>query len=166
MQAVHAITDPVSDAQSAILDGNYGQAAELLRPDAERGNARAQYILGNLYRAGWGVSQDERAAIRWYQLSAEQGDGDAQYIIGELYYKGQGALQDFKKAAYWFRLSAEHGSGAPTPQYLLGTMYFKGEGVPQDYVIAHMWLNLAASNAIAIETQCSTLKPVTRQRSQ
>jgi hypothetical protein len=151
--ASHAIADPVLDAQSAIMEGRYEKAAKLLRPVAEQGDARAQYILGNLYFDGWGVSKDEQAAAHWYQLSAEQGDVDAQYRLGELCYKGQGVLQDYKKAAKWYRLSAEHGDGSPAPQYQLGMMFLKGEGVPQDYVSAHMWLNLASTNAIGIETQ-------------
>jgi uncharacterized protein len=148
-----AAADPESDAQSAFMAGNYEKAATLYRPLAEQGGARAQYVLGNLYRNGYGVRKDDKAAVKWYQLSAEQGDVDAQYSLAESYYKGQGVLQDYKKAAKWYRLAALHGSGSPAPQFLLGMMLLKGEGVPQDYVSAHMWLNLSSANAIAVETQ-------------
>lgn len=149
-----AHADPVSEAQSSIMLGKYDRAVELLHPAAAQGDATAQYILGNMYRNGWGVPEGARFASLWYQRSAEQGNVDAQYTLGELYLDGRGVPKDYQKASYWLHRAATEGkSSAPTPQYVLGLMYQKGEGVKRDLVTAYMWINIASINALGIETQ-------------
>ena len=44
-----------------------------LRIKAEKGDARAQFSLGNMYREGEGVPKDATEAVKWYRKSAEQG---------------------------------------------------------------------------------------------
>ena len=41
---------------------------------AEKGLARAQSNLGDMYANGKGVTQDYVEAIRWYRKAAKQGD--------------------------------------------------------------------------------------------
>ena len=43
-----------------------------LRARAQKGQADAQYSLGNRYARGEGVAQDDAEAVRWYRLAAEQ----------------------------------------------------------------------------------------------
>ena len=150
----HAQADPVSEAQSAIMQGNYERAVELVRPAADRGNASAQLVLANMYRKGWGVNESLGTAAAWYERSAEQGNVDAQYSLGELFYTGAGVTQNYEKAARWFYRAAKGGKGsAPAPQYQLGLMYQKGEGVKEDRVAAHMWFSIASLNAVAASTK-------------
>jgi uncharacterized protein len=152
--ASQACAEPVTDAQSAIMQGKYERAVEILRPAADRGNASAQLVLGNLYRRGWGVAEDPRAAAAWYEKSAEQGNIDAQFSLGELFYSGAGVKKSHERAALWFRRAATSGKAtAPAPQYLLGLMYQKGEGVKPDLIAAHMWLSIASLNAVAPATK-------------
>lgn len=40
---------------------------------AEQGDAVAQYQLGEMYELGWGVQQDYRMAMYWFEKSAQQG---------------------------------------------------------------------------------------------
>ena len=52
---------------------------------AQRGDARAQAILGFMYANGRGVPQSYDTAVDWYVRSAEQGDPTGQYLLGLMY---------------------------------------------------------------------------------
>jgi len=114
---------------------------------AEQGEAEAQYLLGNRYSIGYGVSQDYKEAVRWYQKAAEQGCANAQYNLGVAYSTGQGVPQDYKKAVKWYRKAAEQGDSSG--QYGIGCMYYIGQGVPRDYKEAVNWLRKSAKQGDA-----------------
>jgi TPR repeat protein len=139
-----------ADIQKGIAAFKRGGPATALREwfqlAAEEGYASAQYYLGQMYRNGRGVPQDDKAAMKWYTLAAKQGYADAQYNLGVMYEKGRGVSQDDKTAVKWYKLAAERGDA--DAQYNLGVMYAFGKGVPKDYVYTHMWGNLAASNGM------------------
>jgi uncharacterized protein len=128
----------------AYQSGDYATALSEWRPWAEQGHAKAQYNLGQMYRQGEGVLQDDKTAVKWYTLAAEQGVADAQYNLGVMYDNGLGVPQDYKTAVKWWTLAAEQGH--PSAQSNLGQMYRQGQGVLQDYVYAHMWGNIGSSN--------------------
>ncbi len=44
--------------------------------EAERGDARAQFLLGAAYESGIGVGQNFSDALRWLTKSANQGNAD------------------------------------------------------------------------------------------
>ena len=77
---------------------------------AERGDAGAQFNLGQMYSNGLGVLQDFKEAANWYRLSAEQGIVQAQFNLGSMYSNGQGVPQDYNEAAKWMKLAAEQGN--------------------------------------------------------
>jgi len=54
-----------------------------------------------MYNQGRGVTQDYRAAVKWYKLAAEQGDADAQYNLGWSYANEQGVTRDNTRAYMW-----------------------------------------------------------------
>ncbi len=122
---------------------DYATAVREWRPLAKQGVAEAQINLGNMYRKGRGVPQDDAEAVRWYRKAAEQGLAVAQFILGDKYSEGRGVSKDYVETVRWLRKAAEQGHARS--QHNLGTMYYKGQGVPQDYAQAHMWYNLAAS---------------------
>jgi len=68
---------PLDDGEAAYQRGNYSAALRLLRPLAERGDARAQFDLGVIYNNGRGVPQDFVTAEMWFNLAAAQGDQTA-----------------------------------------------------------------------------------------
>ena len=72
-------------AADALVDmgtiASYGDPANALRrigPEARRGNARAEALLGYMYEHGLGVPQSWPAAVDYYLLAAEQGDATGQ----------------------------------------------------------------------------------------
>jgi hypothetical protein len=135
--------DAVDAAETAYDKGKYKAALRLAHPLADRGNARAQALMGLLYANGRGVLRDDREAMKWFRSAADQGDAVAELQIGIMYYNGRGVPQDYSEAARWYQLAAERGN--PEAQYNLGIMYATGVGMPQDNILAHMWFNLAAA---------------------
>lgn len=118
-------------------------AWRLLQPLAERGDAGAQALVGNMYARGLGVTYDGTEALRWWRRAAEQGDASAQEELATAYFWGDGLEQDHSEAAKWFLKAAEQGE--TSAQISLAFLYERGEGVGQDFALADMWLNLAAA---------------------
>ena len=114
---------------------------------AKRGDARAQYNLGNMYANGNGVPEDDTEAVKWYRKAAEQGYAYAQYNLGLMYDNGEGVPEDDAEAVKWFRKAAEQGEA--NAQYNLGVSYANGEGVPEDDTEAVKWYRKAAEQGYA-----------------
>ena len=136
------------EGESALMSGDYKTAYEKLKPEADKGNPIAQYRLGQMYRLGYGFSQNDREAIKWFRKSAQQGNENAQYELGELY--SDEKYKNYKLAARYFRDAAENKHFIA--QYRMGTMFRDGKGVIQDYVQAHMWFNIAMAEEKNIDS--------------
>jgi len=128
--------------QEEALERKPAEAARVYRARAERGEAKAQYRLGDSYAQGKGVPQDYFEAVRWYRKAAKQGNANAEYALGYMYHQGQGVKQDDAEAVRWFRQAAEQGNAQA--QCNLGDSYAQGHGVPQDYAEAVRWYRAAA----------------------
>lgn len=139
--ALPATGTPLEDGVAAYKAKEYGKAAELWRPLAEKGDPGAQYLLGTLYVEGKGVARDDAAAVKWFQRAANQGDPRAQYDLGASYAEGTGVAKSAVEAAKWFQRAANQ--GMPFAQLNLALLYAAGNGVPQDNVEAFKWLELA-----------------------
>jgi TPR repeat protein len=87
------------------------------RGPAEKGNAKAQFLLGTIYFNGAeGVRQNYAEALRWYRPSAEQKMPAAQFSLGVHYERGLGVAKDEAQAIVYYRLAAEQGyATAPAP---------------------------------------------------
>jgi TPR repeat protein len=107
-----ARADSQQAASAAFGRGDFAAAAQLLTPLAERGNARAQTMLGFLYETGQGVPQAYDAASHWYRRAAERGDTTAQYLLGLAYDNGHGVPKNVVAAYKWLDLAAAR---APQP---------------------------------------------------
>ena len=82
----------------------YSKVVALFRKDADRGNPRAQFNLGNAYFFGNGVPKDYVEAVNWYRLAADQGEVGALHNLGFMYQEGKGVLQDKVRAHMWLSL--------------------------------------------------------------
>ena len=65
-----------------------------------------QYNIGLMYAGGFGVNQDYKEAVRWYQMAAEKGYAPAQIELGVMYAEGWGVSQNYISAYMWFDLAA------------------------------------------------------------
>ena len=144
--------------------GDYVAAFGLWRTLADRGDARAQAAVSDMYRSGQGVDQNAAEALKWLRLAAEQGHADSQFGLALMYRNGKGIPKDYSEATKWMQLAAGHWSrrlaravelyrladeGDPDAQTQLGLMYKKGENVERDYIEALEWFRLAAGQGYA-----------------
>lgn len=109
-------------------DGRLSEAAALFRQAADLGNASAMAELGESYRVGEGVTQDDGEALRWLRRAADAGSSFGMVCLGAMYFLGEGAEQDDEEAARWFQKAADREN--PAALYDLATMYESGRGVP------------------------------------
>ncbi len=96
-------------AEAAYYRQDFATAARGFRLVADRGNARGQFFLGELYLTGRGVPQDYAQALKLERAAADQGSEEAQYTLGGMYEHGQGVDQDPVQAHVWYSLSAASG---------------------------------------------------------
>ena len=129
-----AVAGLLEDAEAAFRHGNYGTVMRISRPLADKGDARFQFLLGEMYQHGWGTPQDYAAAVSWFRKAADQGDAPSQYELGRMYVSGRGVPQDETQGTEWTRKAADQGHAGA--QALLAAMYATGQGVPQDYTVA------------------------------
>ena len=144
--AASTTAGPLDDATAAIRKGDYGMAHQILRPLADKGDALAQFNLGQMHARGLGVQRDYTEAIAWLRKAADQGLAIAQHYLGLAYTDGDGVPQDDAEAAKWFRFAAER--GYPTAQFHLGLAYAEGRGVPRDLTSAYMWIVLSGMRGV------------------
>jgi TPR repeat protein len=116
MPVAHA--DSLARGTESYSRKDYVRAARELSPLAQRGNARAQALLGFMYENGWGVPQTYVAAADLYTRSAAQGNAVAQSLLGLLYDKGHGVPQDVVLAYKWLDLAAGHAARRERDYYL------------------------------------------------
>ncbi len=126
---------------AAYAKSDYEVAIKEFQPAAEKGDARAQVKLGQMFRSGRGVKSDAVQSEKWLRLAANQGNPIAQYEIGRDLVNGAG-----NQAAEGLKLlqsSAEQNN--INAMSLLGVSYAEGRGTPTDATEAIKWFSKAAS---------------------
>jgi TPR repeat protein len=121
---------------------SYGQAAQLLRKKAEKGDANAQYQLGKIYADGQGFEKNDAEAFKWFKKSAEQGFAPGQNGLGTRYWSGRGVDKDVVEAVRWYRKAVDQGN--PKAQANLGHAYMLGLGVETNAAEAMKWYRNSA----------------------
>ena len=81
---------------------DYKTALQVWLDGAQRGDAKSQMYVGEIYEKGLGVPPDYAAAAQWYRRAAEQGYAPAALSLGVLYENGLGVPRDPKQAAQWY----------------------------------------------------------------
>ena len=75
---------PWEDGMAAYNRGDYLPAIRLFRPLAEQGNAKAQNVLGVMFRKGEGVPKNPVRAHMWFSFAAKRGDAKAKAELREV----------------------------------------------------------------------------------
>jgi TPR repeat protein len=79
-----ALAGPWEDGMAAYNRGDYVPAMRVFRAMAEQGNAKAQGVLGVMYRRGEGVSRNSARAFLWFSRAAARGDARAKTELREV----------------------------------------------------------------------------------
>lgn len=110
---------------------------------ASRGDAQAQYELGQLYLAGQEVPRDPDQARRWLERAAEARLARAQFALGQMHEQGLLGAADYKAAAGLYYLAAVQ--GLAEAQERLGWLLLEGRLGGSDLEEAVGWLHKAAA---------------------
>jgi TPR repeat protein len=121
-----------------------GMSLDEVRDRANRGDAQAQWVLGNAYMSGHGVPQDDREAARWYKAAAAQSLAAAEVSLGYLYEQGRGVTKDSRQAFRFFQAAAL--GGDPIGENNLASLYEHGYGTRRKPTEAARWY-LASAQA-------------------
>lgn len=139
----------LQEGVSAYRRGHFSIALKELTPLAEKGDAKAQAIIGDMHAGGSGVPQDHEKAAYWYRKAAGQGNGQALTSLGVMHERGIGVPQDEREAASLFHKAAEQGHGEAL--YILGGIYQRGQGgIKADLEQAHKWYSIAVKAGFEI----------------
>ncbi len=140
--AAPAMAD-VKAGVDAWTRGEFETAVKEWRPAALKGDADAQFNLGQAYKLGRGVTADFTVALDWYRRAAEQGHLQASDSYGHLlHYQGK-----VSEALPYLQASSDRGE--PRAQYLLGTELFNGVHMQKDWVRAYALMTRASSSGMA-----------------
>ncbi|MDX5366659.1 MAG: peptidoglycan-binding protein [Alphaproteobacteria bacterium] len=131
--------DPLTPAPSTPVEVAPVQVT--LMDAANRGDAAAQYAVGDRYANGEGVAQDMAEAAKWFERSANQGLAAAQYRLATQYEKGRGVKQDDRLAREWYEKAAQGGN--VKAMHNLAVIHAEGRGTAQDFKTASGWFTQA-----------------------
>jgi TPR repeat protein len=124
---------------------------------AKKGNAEAEYKVGEMYETGFGVKKDMNEAMNWTTKSARQGHETAKFKL--LYWDVEkNGLTAANKAEVEV-LKEKAIGGNPQAQFYLGKMHAHGVGVKKNSDKAINWLNQAALvGVLAAERELLTVR--------
>jgi len=77
MSSFAAVAGPWEDGMAAYSRGDYVPAIRVFRSLAEQGNAKAQNVLGVMFRKGEGVPKNPVRAHMWFSFAAKRGEAGA-----------------------------------------------------------------------------------------
>lgn len=121
---------------------DYSKALEYLKEAVDNGYADSMYYLGQFYKFGYGVKENETKAVKYFTDAAERGSAFACNELGLAYYRGTGLKQNDEAAVEWLTRGAERGYGLSMAN--LGYLYQNGILVEADHDKAMEWYEAAA----------------------
>lgn len=121
---------------------NESMTVQLLFAAAEKGDSRAQVMLGGLYVAGK-AKNEFLTRLNNNRREAAQGEPRAMYNLGWMSREGAGVPSSMANAQNWLTKAADKGF-APAAR-LLGDIFFAGDGVPKDVSAALHWYGVGAA---------------------
>ncbi len=130
-----------------VGERKYEEAALVYLPAAEKGDAKAQYELGQSLFYFTDEEDEEYIlpqSVDWYLKAAGQGYLPAMHKLGRCYQYEVGVDEDYEKSLYWHTEAAKRGHA--DSQYELYEFYSQGEIVAKDEKEAFKWLRKAAKN--------------------
>ncbi len=122
--------------------GDFAKAVAEWRDPATKGDADAQFNLGQAYKLGRGVPMDLKQAEAWYKKAADRGHVQAADNYGLVLF------QDNRREEAMPYIRASAGRGEPRAQYVLGTAMFNGDIAEKDWVRAYALMTRASAQGL------------------
>lgn len=142
--AVDAKPDLVSAGFQAFKEQRWSEAYEYWIPEADKGNARAQFYLSILFEEGLSVEEDAVTSLTLLMLAAEGGFAPAQFRLGTHYQFGYWVEKDMGHAIDWWLKAAD--KGFVKAQLNLASVYYLGNGTEANLQKSIEWFRRAALN--------------------
>ena len=120
----------------------FKKAVETTRSFADKGDAEAQYWMGQYYSSGTGFNKDWSEAVKWFRKAEEQGHVFARRYLGYCYCLGLGVTKNEAKAEELFRKGNDEERA--NAYCLVGQGYSFGFDITKDYQKAMLWYSKAA----------------------
>ncbi|MDQ6990500.1 MAG: tetratricopeptide repeat protein [Mariprofundaceae bacterium] len=92
----------------STVNMNFQRAHYWYQQAAQQNYTIAQFNLGNMYRSGRGISQNDKLAVQWYQRAAHQGYAPAQNTLAYMYLHGRGIHKNLKQAKSLLQQASKH----------------------------------------------------------
>jgi localization factor PodJL len=118
-----------------------------LRAAAVKGDAGAEFEIGQRYAEGRGVPQNLAEAADWFDRAAKQGLAPAQFRLGGFYEKGFGVKKDLDAARRLYSAAADAGNAKA--MHNLAVLYAEGIDGKPDYQNAAKWFRKAADYGLS-----------------
>ena len=129
---------------------------------AQKGNAEAQFKVGEMYETGFGVKEDRAEAEKWITKAAGQGHETAGFKLLFWDIEKNGVTDANKGKIEALRAKANEGNAQA--QYYVGKMYSRGVGEKRNSAKALEWLNKAALVGVLEAERESTMVRENQQR--
>ena len=172
---------PKKVSKVLVPDGKLKENFDLIKEQAENGNATAMYLLAQCFRSYYSDMKkfkewlskaveagEPLAKIRWQSEFEQEKELDkdmldkvlnmaeydniyAMFEIGR-YYDQNKVNQNYEEAVKWYKKAADQ--NYPQAQVNLGDMYDDGKGVEQDHAEAVKWYRNAAEQGVAKAQYC------------
>lgn len=143
---VLAVSSPALADVKAGVDawerGDFAKAVAEWRDPAAKGDADAQFNLGQAYKLGRGVPMDLKQAESWYKKAADRGHVQAADNYGLVLF------QDNRREEAMPYIRASSARGEPRAQYVLGTAMFNGDIAEKDWVRAYALMTRASAQGL------------------
>jgi TPR repeat protein len=136
--AIIAAIKPVDESPESPGDGDLSK----IRADAEKGDARSQYLLARAYYYGKGFEKDLTKALFWADKSAAQNYPDAANLISVYYYNGEDTKKNFVESEKWLKKAVALGS--LKAMYNMSLRCHDGTGMKRDDALANQLARAAA----------------------
>lgn len=136
------LADDVDEGLAAYQQQDYQAAFTAWSNAALKGDADAEYNLGQLYRLGQGVQINYLTAQSYYIKAAENNHPLAELQLGTMYYSGKLGPEQEEDAFYWLEQAAQHNNAQA--QWMVGIMSYNGQGTSKNSIAAYSWLTLAS----------------------
>ena len=103
--------DELDDATRLLWSGKINQAVIAIRSLAEKGNVKAQLLLGHAYDHENPMVKrvDYSEAMKWFKRASSQGSGEGSAAVAELFEQGFGVTRSSEEARAWWELAAKQG---------------------------------------------------------
>ena len=126
----------------SIADGLFDFQMKL----AKKGNAEAEFKVGEMYETGFGVNKDLTEAKVWIDKAAAQGHENAGFKL--LYWDMQKNGLKGENKEKFTQLRTKANANNSQAMYYLGKMYAYGVGVKKNYDKSLDWLNKATFDGV------------------